>query len=208
MRPLEKHLSLEIDKSTLLGGFQCPYQCLVILLYVIVVKQGTKLDLRRSPNSLNVSNQLQNFFIQTFLFDENTKDVRSEEFISYIKANGTQLSSIPANLDDSDKPMELPPQRSFGNLRCDHLPPSFRLSTFLSLNTRLLLDGCGQKYQSTTKEGIGKRSVSLRKKQQSAKHQQTKAQRSKRPENRVGTINPLYVVTMNLLIDVVHVTSY
>ena len=57
-------------------------------------------------------------------------------------------------------------------------------------------------------EGIGKRSVSLGKKQQSAKHQQTKAQRSKRPENRVGTINPLYVVTMNLLIDVVHVTSY
>ena len=144
MRPLEKHLSLEIDKSTLLGGFQCPYQCLVILLYVIVVKQGTKLDLRRSPNSLNVSNQLQNFFIQTFLFDENIMNVRSEEFISYIKANETQLSSISANLGDSYKPKELPPQLSFENLRCDHLPPSFRLSTFLSLNTRLLLDGCGQ----------------------------------------------------------------
>ena len=44
MRPLQEHLSLEIDVSALFRSFECSNQSFVILLHVVVVKQGAKLD--------------------------------------------------------------------------------------------------------------------------------------------------------------------
>ena len=67
MRPLQEHLSFKINVSTLFGRFECSHQGFVILLHIVVVKQGAKFDLGRTANSLNVLNQLKAFFVQTFL---------------------------------------------------------------------------------------------------------------------------------------------
>ena len=74
MRPLQEHLPLEIDVSTLLCGFECPHQGFVILLHTVVVEQGAKLDFRRAANTLNVSDQLKAFLVQTFLRTKKSQD--------------------------------------------------------------------------------------------------------------------------------------
>lgn len=63
MGSLQEHLSLETNQPALLGAFQSSYQRLVILLDVIIVEQIGKFDFGRPPNSLNVSDKLNDFFV-------------------------------------------------------------------------------------------------------------------------------------------------
>ena len=43
---LQKHLTLKVDNAAFLGALQCPHQCFVVLLYLGIVEQFTKLDCR------------------------------------------------------------------------------------------------------------------------------------------------------------------
>ena len=69
MRTLQEHLPLKINESTFFGTLEGTHQSLVIVGYLIIIKELSKKNMRFTglSNSTNIYQQLGTFFIQTIL---------------------------------------------------------------------------------------------------------------------------------------------